>query len=195
MNQKLFEGQLVRLIPLDPEKHAEKISAWGKDSEYQRQLDISPAALFNTKLVQSWFEHEGDDHSFMIQTLDGDQLIGFIELGGFDWAAGTTWVGIGIGERDYRGKGYGTDAMKVLLHYAFTMLNLHRVNLNVFEFNRRAIRSYEKAGFKYEGTERERIFKEDRRWDVIDMGVLKSDWELMQVETPVSIEAPVEVDA
>jgi len=195
MNDKLYEGKLIRLIPLDPERDSEKIAAWGKDSEYQRLLDISPAALFDPKLVKNWYDQNNSDHSFMIQALEDDRMIGFIELGGFDWAAGTAWVGIGVGERDYRGKGYGTDAMKALLHYAFTELNLHRVNLNVFEFNLRAIRSYEKAGFKYEGTERERIYKEDHRWDIIDMGVLKSDWELLQQEEQVSIPTSLEVNA
>jgi len=196
MKKNLFEGTLIRLIPMDVERDAEKMAAWGRDSEYQRLLDMSPAVRFNAKLVQNWYEKaENNGHSFMIQTLDNDLIIGFIELDGFDWAAGTAWVGIGVGEREYRGKGYGTDAMKVLLHYAFSELNLHRVNLNVFDFNRRAVRSYEKAGFKYEGTERERIFKEDQRWDVIDMGILKSDWELMQEEQLVSIQTPVEVNA
>lgn len=196
MNKNLFEGPLIRLIPMDVERDAAKMAAWGRDSEYQRLLDMSPAVRFNAKLVQNWYEKaENGGHSFMIQTLVDDLIIGFIELDGFDWAAGTAWVGIGVGEREYRGKGFGTDAMKVLLHYAFTEMNLHRVNLNVFDFNRRAVRSYEKAGFKYEGTERERIFKEDQRWDVIDMGILKSDWELMQEEQPVSIQTPIEVNA
>jgi RimJ/RimL family protein N-acetyltransferase len=70
--------------------------------------------------------------------------------------------------------------MKVLLHYAFTELNLHRVNLSVFAFNERAIKSYEKCGFKYEGTQREAIYKEDQRWDIITMGILQSEWKAMQ---------------
>ena len=126
---------------------------------------------------------------FMIHTLADDKVIGFIELDGFDWSAGTGWVGIGIGDTDFRGKGYGTDAMRILVEYAFTELNLHRVNLDVFDFNKRAIRSYEKAGFIYEGTERARIFKDDQRWDVIHMGILQSDW--IKMQQPVLIEEMV----
>jgi len=133
MNRPLFEGKLIRLVALEPERDAEIIASWGKDSDYQRLLDISPAVRYNARLVRSWYEKEGQQgHAFMIQTLVDGQMIGFIELGGFDWAAGTAWVGIGIGEREYQGKGYGTDAMMALLFYAFTELNLHRVNLNVF---------------------------------------------------------------
>ena len=196
MKKNLFEGNLIRLLALDSERDAAKIASWGRDSDYQRLLDTSTAVRYNSKMVQNWYEKEGNSrHDFVIQTLEGDVTIGFIELGGFDWAAGTAWVGIGIGEKDYRGKGYGTDAMKVLLAYAFTELNLHRVNLNVFDYNRRAIRSYEKAGFKYEGTERERIFRDDQRWDMINMGILRSDWELTQDAEMIEVQSPVAVAA
>ncbi|HBF41293.1 MAG TPA: GNAT family N-acetyltransferase [Anaerolineaceae bacterium] len=196
MKNTLFEGQLVRLVPIEPERDSRNISTWSKDSDYSRLLDISPAVMYNPKLVQNWYEKgEQHEHVFMIQTLEDDRMIGFINLGGINWAAGTGWVGIGIGDPGYRGKGYGTDAMKVLLYYAFTELNLHRIDLDVFEFNRRAIRSYEKAGFKYEGTERERIFKEDQRWDILNMGILKSDWELLQEEHFVEMKSESRVSA
>ena len=70
--------------------------------------------------------------------------------------------------------------MNLLLKFAFRALNMHRVNLGVFEFNQRAIRCYEKCGFKYEGTSRELIFKEDKRWDSLNMGILQSEWETLQ---------------
>lgn len=196
MKSKLFEGDLVRLIPIEPDRDAKAFSIWSKDSEYLRLLDISPAIRYSPKMVQNWFEKgEHHEHEFMIQTLENNRMIGFIDLNGFNWAAGSAWVGIGVGERDFRGKGYGTDAMKVLLYYAFTELNLHRVNLNVFGFNRRAIRSYEKAGFKYEGTERERILKAGQRWDVMNMGILKSDWNVLQNEDRVEVLTGIEVAA
>jgi RimJ/RimL family protein N-acetyltransferase len=88
----------------------------------------------------------------------------------------TAFVGIGIGERAYWGKGYGTDAMKVALRFAFTEINLERVTLNVFEYNPRAIRSYEKAGFKHEGRMRGALLKDGRRWDMIYMGILREEW-------------------
>ena len=196
MNRPLFEGKLIRLVALEPERDAEIIASWGKDSDYQRLLDISPAVRYNARLVRTWYEKEGQQgHAFMIQTLVDGQMIGFIELGGFDWAAGTAWVGIGIGEREYQGKGYGTDAMMALLFYAFTELNLHRVNLNVFSYNHRAIRSYEKAGYRYEGTQRECILREDQRWDVLDMGILRSDWELTREREESEIQTAAIVPA
>jgi RimJ/RimL family protein N-acetyltransferase len=104
-------------------------------------------------------------------------LIGFIGLFGIEWNHGNAWVGIGLGERDYWGKGYGTDAMCAILDYAFNELNLYRVTLDVFEYNPRAIRSYEKAGFQLEGRVRKMIHRDGRRWDVLVMGVLRDEWE------------------
>jgi RimJ/RimL family protein N-acetyltransferase len=90
-------------------------------------------------------------------------------------------VGIGIGEAEYRGKGYGTDAMQVILGFAFRELNLHRVSLSVFEYNPRAIRSYEKAGFRHEGRLRAEINRDGRRWDVLMMGILRTEWEAQRL--------------
>jgi len=87
----------------------------------------------------------------LIRTLDGDCLIGEIGLDGIKYTHGDAFVGISLGERDFWGKGYGTDAMRVLLRFAFTELNLRRVSLDVFEYNPRAVRSYEKVGFVVEG--------------------------------------------
>jgi RimJ/RimL family protein N-acetyltransferase len=88
-------------------------------------------------------------------------------------------MGIQIGEREYWGKGYGTDALRVLLRYAFDELNLARVSLSVLEGNVRAMRSYEKCGFKYEGRERQAWAYEGRRWDEVYMGLLREEWEAM----------------
>jgi len=66
--------------------------------------------------------------------------------------------------------------MRVILRYAFTEVNLKRVTLNVFEFNPRAIRSYEKAGFRHEGRMRQVLNKEGRRWDMPFMGILREEW-------------------
>jgi RimJ/RimL family protein N-acetyltransferase len=116
----------------------------------------------------------------MIRALDGDRLIGFVGLGGIQWNNGDAFVGISLGERQDWGKGYGTDAMRVLLRYAFDELNLHRVSLDVFEYNPRAIRSYEKAGFTVEGRCRQYLHREGKRWDLIFMGILREEWEQME---------------
>jgi RimJ/RimL family protein N-acetyltransferase len=179
--KNLFEGELVRLGTVDKEKDAEFFAKWNTDSDYIRLLDIGPSYLYSTKQIQDWIEESDDNEcEFAIRTIEGDKTVGTIGFNDFNWTCGTAWVGIGIGDVDYRGKGYGTDAMKVMLRYAFEELNLHRVNLSVFEFNKRAIRSYEKCGFKYEGVQHEFIYKDDKRWDILNMGILQSEWKAQQ---------------
>lgn len=182
MNERqFFVGEKVKLVPLDLEKELKYWEEWDLDSEYKRLLDDAPATPIAGSIAKEHFEDSnGSGALFMVHAKADDRVIGFIELEGFDWAARSGWVGIGIGDPEYRGKGYGTEAMQLVLDYAFRGLNLNRVNLNVFAYNERAIRSYEKSGFRYEGTQREVIFKEDQRWDIFDMGILRAEWEQLQ---------------
>ena len=86
------------------------------------------------------------------------------------------FVGLGIGETEYWSKGYGTDVMNVLLRFAFTEVNLQRLTLTVFEYNTRAIRSYEKAGFHHEGRKHLALHREGKRWNELYMGILRQEW-------------------
>ncbi len=81
-----------------------------------------------------------------------------------------------IGDKDYWGKGYGTDAMRVLMRLAFDRMNLHRLWLQVHDFNQRAIASYEKCGFKRWGMLRDGKFSRGRYHDTIVMGILESEY-------------------
>ncbi|RPI31725.1 MAG: N-acetyltransferase [Chloroflexota bacterium] len=182
MNGHLFLGEQVRLSSDDPLKKAEAFSRWRRDSEFSRLLDSGPASVWSVSKIKEWNEKYEDkdpysEYFFTIHTIEDDRMIGFIGLDGIRWNHGDCWVGIGLGERDYWGKGYGTDAMRIILRYAFSELNLHRVSLNVFGYNPRAIHSYEKAGFKHEGSIRQFLFREGRRWDLVHMGILKEEWE------------------
>lgn len=180
MSTDLFKGQLVRLAATDIEKDSETWAKWSRDSEYLRLLDSDPAIPRSIQDVKRSFEDHGPTDRgfpFAIRTLDEDRLIGFIGLWIYpSLTQGNGWVGIGIGERDCWGKGYGTDAMKVLLRYAFTEVNLHRVSLGVFDYNARAIKAYEKAGFILEGRMREAMHRDRKYWDILFMGVLRDEW-------------------
>ena len=179
MNYDVFKGELVRLWAINPEKIGQVLSRWVQDSEFSRLGDAGPVTLHSPKQIQEFFEKElKEGYFFAIHALADDKLIGIIDLTGFDWAARNTWLAIGLGEREYWGKGFGTDAMKVILRFAFRELNLHRINLNVFEYNSRAIHCYEKVGFKHEGRMRDCLNRDGRRWDLVYMGLLRSEWEV-----------------
>jgi RimJ/RimL family protein N-acetyltransferase len=184
-NPDLLKGKLVRLTAEDPKVIAEANVRWAYDSEYVRLLDSNVGAPVSVKKITEWIEKDLEkdppsEYSFMIRRLEDERLVGMIGLGGSIIPHGEAFVGIGIGERALWGKGYGTDAMRVILRYGFTELNLRRVSLDVFEYNPRAIRSYEKAGFVHEGRVRQYLHRSGRRWDLVFMGILREEWMNLQ---------------
>ena len=178
MDDSLFRGERVRLAAADPARDAEAKAYWSLDSEYGRLMDSNPARPWSARMVRERLGEEREENGFFfhIRTLSDDRLLGSIDVAVDHWSHGEGWVGIDIGERDEWGKGYGTDAMRVMLRYAFAELNLQRVSLNVFEYNPRAIRSYEKCGFVLEGRRRQALNRDGRRWDLIHMGILREEW-------------------
>jgi RimJ/RimL family protein N-acetyltransferase len=176
--KECLEGEFTVLRVTDPERDHAHFNAWMKDSHFARLLDSDPVTLWPKKMTKEWLEKHMDDFvSFTIYGKeDTEKPIGFVSLDGIKWLSRDAWVGIGIGERDYWGKGYGTEAMRLILRHAFCQLNLHRVSLSVFDYNQRAIRSYEKAGFVREGLLPQFLEREGRRYDLILMGILRSEW-------------------
>ena len=179
MDKYYLCGELVHLTAIDPQETAAVVARYSRDSEYSRLQDSFPCRQYTKDGTQKWIEKQLEEQrgfSFAIRTLVDDRLIGDVGLGGLSWNQGDAYIGIGIGEREFWGKGYGSDAMGIMLQYAFTELNLHRVTLNVFEYNQRAIRSYEKVGFQHEGRVRKYLNREGRRWDMMFMGILREEW-------------------
>jgi RimJ/RimL family protein N-acetyltransferase len=106
-----------------------------------------------------------------------DRLIGTCALSQLDADNGSVLYHITIGERDAWGRGYGTEATRLMLDHTFGTLHLHRVSLAVFAFNERAIRSYRRAGFVPEGRSREAIWRDGQWWDEITMSILEPEWQ------------------
>ncbi len=184
MDTDMLKGDLVRLVAQEPQEHGAAIAGWNSDSEWWRLLSTEASNLFSSKKIAEWIEkgQEKDPptgYHFAIRTLADNRLIGFIGLDGDNFPRGEAFVGIGIGEREFWDKGYGTDAMKVILRYAFQEINVRRVVLDTFEYNSRAIRSYEKAGFVHEGRLRKYLWREGQRWDLIFMGILREEWQAL----------------
>ena len=178
----ILKGDLVRLSGVDPEELGKAYALWNQDSEMMRLMDSHSAKLRSAKDFAAYFEKESREesparHYFTIRALDGDRLLGDIGLNVLNnWGSRDAYVGIGLGDRADWGRGYGTDAMKILLRFAFTEVNLRRVTLTVFEYNPRAIRSYEKTGFHHEGRYRSLLLRDGKRWDMLFMGILHEEW-------------------
>jgi RimJ/RimL family protein N-acetyltransferase len=176
MSEMTLIGNIVRLGPVDLEDAPATFASWRNDTEYVRLLgdEVVPALASSVRRRMEQFE-PGDNYRFIIRALADDRIIGFVNL----WPNKIDcdcWVGIGIGDAADRGKGFGTDAMRVALRYIFEELEMERASLGVFADNLRAVRSYERAGFVIEGRQREEVLREGRRWDTLIMGVLRRDW-------------------
>jgi len=152
---------------------------WLNDAETSSFLNMR--APMSQAMEEKWFEdmvgHQGKDQfHYVICLLENDQPIGSLGLFAVDYVNGNAGIGISIGEKSLWGKGYGTDAMNALLDFGFGMLRLERMWLEVYVFNKRARRSYDKSGFVLEGTERRAVFKQGRYLDVELMSMLRDEW-------------------
>jgi diamine N-acetyltransferase len=138
-------------------------------------------APMSEAMEEQWFERmletQGKERFlFVICRLNDGQPVGNCGLFDIDYVNGSAGIGITIGEKALWGQGLGTDAMFALLDFGFGQLRLERLWLEVYDFNSRARRSYEKCGFVLEGTERHAVYKGGKFLDVQLMSVLRDEW-------------------
>ena len=152
---------------------------WLSDGETTSYLSMrSPMSV---AMEEKWFEdmlsRQGKDaYHFVICMLEDNRPIGTLALFDIDQVNGHAGIGISIGEKDLWGQGLGTDAMNALVDFGFGMLRLERLWLEVYDFNSRARRSYDKCGFVLEGVERHAVYKQGRDVDVQLMSILRDEW-------------------
>lgn len=180
MKENIFYGNLVRLR----EYHKDDLSiAWQYVNDWEIKKYLAPDIPLPWKFEEEekWYEElsskNAEHYSFAIERISDGQYIGGCGINALDWKNSVATVGIFLG-RSFLSQGYGTDAMKVLVNFIFSEMNIHKVILHVFAFNVRAIKSYEKAGFKIEGTLRSQIFRDGKYHDEIIMGILKEEWRM-----------------
>jgi len=173
----LFSGQLVNLRALT-DNDIKASADFMNDPEIILNLEDEAPMPQSYETQKEWFEKmrknqkEYSNFFWAIETKDG-RFIGGCGVNRMDRKNRHAQVGIFIGDREYLGKGYGTDAMKVLLEFLFDEYNVNKVKLKVFGFNHRAIKSYEKCGFHKEATLREAIYRSGEYHDMHIMAVLK----------------------
>lgn len=128
---------------------------------------------------EQWFQdivQRSDLRIFSIRDMDSDKLIGTCQLCSIHPINRSAELRIRIGEADSRGRGNGTEALRLLVHYGFNDLNLHRIYLYVFETNLQAIRTYEKLRFNREGVLRDADYVNGTFQNVIIMSLLRDDY-------------------
>lgn len=174
-----YYGELVRLRP--PERSdLRQFVNWLREPELRHYTTMR---YISDALEERWFEKLLTETSgptparlhFVIETREGGVPLGVISLMSINWRDRHAEAGIIIGEQDYWGKGYGTDAMRTLLDIGLKWYGLHRIHLYVIAGNERAIRSYEKCGFQHEGRLREAMFVDGTYRDLLVMSLLAGE--------------------
>ena len=123
------------------------------------------------------YEPPNDMHRYAIVLHEQDVLIGSVSIHNINHLNRNAFIGIFIGEEECRGKGYGTEAVRLILNYGFMTLNLHNIMLTVHADNSAAIACYKKVGFREEGRLREWVYKDGIYVDKIYMGILAHEFE------------------
>ncbi len=190
-----FQEQVKRVI----ESADKKLVSYAGDRVYFRPVEQADAPLLqrwindprnwhtlggrvpptNAGQEHEWIQSQDRDRSqcvFGIVLKDGDQLIGDVVLRGIDPIARKAELGIMIGDAEYKDRGLGTEAVRLMARFAFKELNLRRISLKVLSNNPRAIRTYQKAGFVQEGCDREAAYSDGEFHHVYSFGLLRREW-------------------
>ncbi len=168
--RRVLQADRVVLRPLAP-SDLRRCVKWFSDPQIIRFLGRSnPVTLAEEERWFRDYERRADEQIFAIE-VEGHH-VGNLGLHRIDRVHRKAEIGIVIGEASVWSQGYGTEAMHAALRYAFDVLGLNKVSLEVLEYNTRAIRTYEKVGFQREGVHREDVYKDGRFVNVLRMSIL-----------------------
>ncbi len=169
-----LKGKKVNLRPLKKHTDLNKCLRWINDPEVRCFLS-SYLPVSEQKEIE-WFDEKDENKiRLAIETKKG-KFIGNIVLERINYRNRTATTGIIIGEKEYWGKGYGTDAKMTLLNYAFNVLNLRKIYSQVLAFNKRSINYSKKCGYIIEGIFKKDCFVNGKYVDTICLAVFKQDW-------------------
>ncbi|HYH03466.1 MAG TPA: GNAT family protein [Bacillota bacterium] len=173
---KKLVGTKVYLSPINVEDY-EKFTEWLADFEVTVNLTSYGRIIFKNHEKECLEDISTDNNSFAIVTLADHKLLGSCGFHNVDTTNRRTEIGIFIGDKEYWGKGYGSEALELLLDFGFNIRNFNSVMLAVRAYNQRAIHCYEKIGFQKIGARREACIFGERKYDVIYMDLLASEFE------------------
>ena len=168
-------GDRVYLSPVNTDD-AETYVRWMNDPAVAINFGQYPQVVSSTNELNWLFEPPNDIQRYAMILTDGDEMIGCISLQNIDHKNRNAFIGIFIGEAERRNKGYGAEAMRLLLGYAFRTMNLNAVMLSVHEDNIGGITCYKKVGFKEAGRRREWVYKDGQYVDVVYMDILAREF-------------------
>jgi RimJ/RimL family protein N-acetyltransferase len=176
VERKPLVGERILLRPFD-KRDLRHIQRWSNDAEL-RKLTGEVAPISQAEAEKFYKELRSDKNRawFTIVLKEGNKVIGEAGLLRMFRPWRNTDMTIIIGEKDARGKGYGKEAGRLLLSYAFEHLGFHRVSIGVVGFNKNALRFWKSLGFKREGVERDEYFCDNKYSDFIMMSILEDEF-------------------
>lgn len=174
----MFKGERVNLRPMRRED-IELAVKYQADEDVTNNYYMGMNLFPTREMLEKQYGYASEDQegfNFAIENKDGLYL-GSCHTMWLNWKNRTTYLAVYIGNPDYRSKGYGTEALKLFLNFLFNELGLRKVKLNVFTFNMRAVRCYEKCGFKVDGINKKELYRNGEYHDNIAMSITKEEFE------------------
>ncbi|SES61722.1 Protein N-acetyltransferase, RimJ/RimL family [Oceanobacillus limi] len=174
----MFSSNRIALRKVE-KKDIEQYHSWRNNTEVMVSTNpsLDQYSLEDTReFVEEVLINSTSSKSYIIMETEKDTPIGITSLINIDYKNRNAECIIDIGETEYWGQGYATEALHILIHYAFQELHLHRISLRVFAFNEKAIHLYQKLGFQKEGTSRQALYRNGQWHDIIHMGMLAEEY-------------------
>ncbi|MEG6567857.1 GNAT family protein [Thermoanaerobacterium saccharolyticum] len=174
----MLKSKNIELVPFES-KYIKKFVEFRNSEDSRNFLMTGIPYPVTENSVLEWLSKRANPNEsgeFAIIYNETKEYIGNISYGNVDWKNRHCEIAIVIGEEKYRNRGLGSEAVMTLLDFIFNELNLHRVELKVYDFNERAIRCYEKCGFKKEGLLREVVYKHGRYINEWLMSIVKDEF-------------------
>ncbi len=183
-NNNLFTAPHIVLTAIEPETDAAALAQWTSDSRYIPLFDEKPAFPMSEMQAKEMLEgilKEADEKRktfwFAIRTADESELLGIIGLEWVDWANGSVYMALTMKDMDEYSQPSAKETMELIQRYVFHELQMHRLSLNVPEYNEGLIETLTALGFNIEVRKRETLYRFGKRWDSLHFGRLGKNWE------------------
>ncbi|ADL52938.1 GNAT family N-acetyltransferase [Clostridium cellulovorans] len=185
-----LKGDLVYLKKLDPE-YADEYWSNFDDCSIEAMIFTGTQQIFSKSDITTYLEDICSDRSridFLIFSKESNKAVGEVVINDIYRNNRSANMRIIIYRKEEFNKGYGSESIILALNYGFGMLNLHRIELEAFVFNERAIHVYEKIGFKKEGIKRDGWFYNHKYYDMITMSILEDEFREKYIHSQVSLD-------
>jgi RimJ/RimL family protein N-acetyltransferase len=171
---KKLIGKKCYLSPIDV-NDAEIFTEWLNDMVIIINLELY-SSIISLENEKAFLNNLSNDHNYSIIDMETEKIIGNCGFQNVDYVNQTAEAGIFIGDKSFWNKGYGTEALSLLADYGFKALNFHNIMLRVYEYNKKAIRCYEKTGFKQIGKRRGALLRNLERHNIVFMDLLRDEF-------------------